>query len=194
MLAFPFISRYYNGHKEVLYMQKEMLQAHNIMGIIYNSVYIDKDFDFELFHENRTKLGELLVYSKSVGIPLRIIRHKDGFTFYLLQEESPLIDEKSNVIISYELNSCSLFFKDHAMADINRIITDLKERIETNVILKREAVSGFSQYDMRENFEEYVNEDDSEFEKVSIDTCDNDFSELDEDTQDEELCEDQPLW
>lgn len=172
-------------------MQKEMLQAHNIMGIIYNSVYINEDFDFELFHENRTKLGELLIYSKSAGFPLRILRHKDGFNFYLLQEESPLIDEKSNVIISYELNSCSVLFKDNAMADINRIITDLKERIETNVILKREAVSGFSQYDMRENFKDYVNEENFEFEET-IDTCDENFPVLDE--NDEDSDEDRPLW
>lgn len=173
-------------------MQKEMLQAHNIMGVIYNSVYINKDFDYELFHENRKKLGELLVYSKSVGIPLRILRHKDGFNFYLLKEESPLIDEKSNVIISYELNSCSVLFKDNTMADINRIITDLKERIETNVILKREAVSGFSQYDMRENFEDYVNEENCEFEEEIIDTCDDNFPELEEDNEDSD--EDRPLW
>lgn len=177
-------------------MQKEMLQAHYIMGIIYNVSYFNGNFDFELFQENRKKLGDLICYSNSVDIPLSIIQTDGDFIFYLLREESPLIDPKSNVLVECKLPVKS-GYRQHTMAELNRILTDLQQLIETNVILKKEASTGFSQYDMRENYEDYVSDEVNQFDET-FDIVDDSYIECnEEDNYIEELDnedEERPLW
>lgn len=177
-------------------MQKEMLQAHYIMGIIYNVSYFNGDFDFELFQENRKKLGDLICYSHSVGIPLRIIQNDGDFIFYLLREESPLIDPKSNVLVECKL-AIKSGYRQHTMSELNRILTDLEQLIETNVILKKESLTGFSQYDIRENYEDCVSDEVNQFEEIFDSVDDNPIEFVEEDDYIEELDneeEERPLW